>query len=132
MNPSFARRLLLLVFPGFCAVLFSPNAAGYALENKSWPSGTIVTMQMELGSPGQMLQDGSTTWNLAAAPSIDAWNAQMGNIQIAAVMDSTKPISSGRWDQFRLLFFHCFRRFLRQRRAGGDLLPIARHHHDGS
>lgn len=95
MNPSFARRLLLLVFPGFCAVLFSPNAAGYALENKSWPSGTIVTMQMELGSPGQMLQDGSTTWNLAAAPSIDAWNAQMGNIQIAAVMDSTKPISSG-------------------------------------
>jgi hypothetical protein len=50
---------------------------------------------MELGSPNQALQDGSTTWNAAAAPAVDAWNAQMGRVQLATVMDSSKPVSSG-------------------------------------
>ena len=52
-------------------------------------------MQMELGTLNQTLQDGSPSWNAAAAPAIDAWNAQMGSIQLATVMDSTKPVSSG-------------------------------------
>jgi hypothetical protein len=50
---------------------------------------------MELGAPSQTLQDGSDTWNQAAAPALDAWNAQMRDVQLAAVMDSTKAISSG-------------------------------------
>lgn len=95
MNLSLARRLLPLVVLGFGAVFLSPQARGYALENRSWPSGTVVTIEMELGAPSQTLQDGSTTWNLAAAPAIDAWNAQMGGVQLAKVMDSTKPVSSG-------------------------------------
>jgi len=68
---------------------------GYVLENKSWPDGTVVTMQMELGAPSQTLQDGSKTWNEAAAPAIDAWNAEMRHIQLAAAMNSTKLVSSG-------------------------------------
>jgi len=95
MTPCLARRLFSLFLPGVGAFFFTPAAFGYALENRSWPSGTVVTMQMELGAPGQTLQDGSTTWNLAAAPAIDAWNAQMGSVQLAKVMDSTKPVSSG-------------------------------------
>ncbi len=81
MSLSFARRLLLFVFTGFCAAFFSSHAPGYALEKPSWASGTIVTMQMELGPLKQPLQDGSPSWNAAAAPAIDAWNAQMGSIQ---------------------------------------------------
>jgi hypothetical protein len=50
---------------------------------------------MELGPLSQTLQDGSQSWNEAAAPAIDAWNAQMQNVQLAKVMDSTLPISSG-------------------------------------
>ena len=68
---------------------------GYALEHVSWPAGSIITIQMELGPLSQTLQDGSQSWNEAAAPAIDVWNAQMQNVQLAKVMDSTLPISSG-------------------------------------
>ena len=95
MNLPVAWRLMPFILPGFCAFYFSPDASGYALEHHSWPSGTVVTMEMELGSLNQTLQDGSPSWNAAAAPAIDAWNAQMGSIQFATVMDSSKPISSG-------------------------------------
>ncbi len=78
MNLSFARRLLPFVLLGLCAAVFTPEASGYALEKPSWSSGTVVTMQMELGPLNQTLQDGSPSWNVAVAPAIDAWNAQMG------------------------------------------------------
>ncbi len=50
---------------------------------------------MQLGAPSQTLLDGSTTWNEAAVPALYAWNAQMNNIQMVTVMDSTLPVSSG-------------------------------------
>jgi hypothetical protein len=50
---------------------------------------------MELGTPSETLQDGSQTWNEAAVPALDDWNAEMADVQIAAVMDSTKAVSSG-------------------------------------
>ena len=95
MTVCFVQRLFVLFLAAICVTFFTPATFGYALENKSWPSGTVVTIQMELGAPSQTLQDGSTTWNLAAAPAIDAWNWQMGAVQLAKVMDSTKPVSSG-------------------------------------
>ena len=90
-----SRRLLSAIATALGVALVIPAAFGYALENKTWPSGTVITMEMELGQLNQSLQDGSSSWNAAVAPAIDAWNAQMGSVQVAAVMDSTKPISSG-------------------------------------
>jgi hypothetical protein len=89
------RRGRRFLISGFCAILAVPSSYGYALENRSWPEGTVITMQMELGAPSQTLQDGSRTWNEAASPAIDAWNAEMHDIQLAAVMDSTMAVSSG-------------------------------------
>lgn len=89
------HRLLSTALLALCLIAFSSSAQGYALENKSWPSSTVVEIQMELGSPPQTLQDGSQTWNEAAAPAIDAWNAEMKNVQLEAVMNSSLPISSG-------------------------------------
>lgn len=95
MAQPLRKRLSL----AFCFLLFllalSPQARPYALENKTWPNGTVVTMEMELGAPTQALQDGSQSWNEAVAPAIDAWNATMQNVQLAAVMDSSAPVSSG-------------------------------------
>ena len=95
MFPSLARRFLPFLVTGVYASLFSPHAYGYALEHVSRPAGSIITIQMELGPLSQTLQDGSQSWNEAAAPAIDVWNAQMQNVQLAKVMDSTLPISSG-------------------------------------
>ncbi len=72
-----------------------PLAHGYALENASWPDGSVITLQMQLGTPSQSLQDGSQTWNIAAAPASDAWNAKMKQVQFKRVMDSSVPLSSG-------------------------------------
>lgn len=89
-RPRFARLFLALA-----AVLISSTTFGYDLENKSWPEGSVVNMQMELGTPAQPLQDGSVTWNEATAPALYDWNAVMRDLRLNAVMDSTKPISSG-------------------------------------
>ena len=95
MARSCLSRLLFAAFCtlGLLAVL--PRANGYVLENKSWPKGTVITMQMELGALKQTLQDGSSSWNAAVAPAIDDWNAEMNNVQIEKVMDSSLPVSSG-------------------------------------
>ena len=95
MTLPLARRFLILLFACFGAVILSSETRGYVLENKSWPDGTVITMQMELGAPSQTLQDGSKTWNEAASPAIDAWNAEMQDVQFAAAMESTKAVSSG-------------------------------------
>ena len=88
-------RPLFFVIAAFWTAFFCQRSPGYVLENHSWPNGTVVTMEMELGALNKTLQDGSSSWNVAAAPAIDDWNAQMGRIQLAKVMDSTKPVSSG-------------------------------------
>lgn len=90
-----ARRLLALPLATLAAAIFSSEARGFLLENKSWPDGSVITVQMELGAPSQMLQDGSQTWNEAVLPAIQAWNAEMRDVQLAEVMDSAKAISSG-------------------------------------
>src|SRR5476651_2608999 len=92
---SLSRRVVSILVLGLGASFFSPQALGYALEGVSWPSGAVITMQMELGPLNQTLQDGSPSWNEAVAPAIDAWNAQMQRVQLAKVLDSTVPISSG-------------------------------------
>jgi hypothetical protein len=95
MSPSIATRILLIA--GCCCSLtsLSPRAQAYALEGKSWPNGTIVSMQLEMGLPTKPLQDGSTTWDQAVAPALDDWNAAMRDVQFATVMNSSAPISSG-------------------------------------
>ena len=95
MTLPLARRFLILFLACLGAVILSSETRGYVLENKSWPDGTVITMQMELGAPSQTLQDGSKTWNEAASPAIDAWNAEMHDVQLAAAMNSTKAVASG-------------------------------------
>ena len=94
--PQFDFRRPLGFTIGFLfAFVFRSHLLGYALENKTWPNGTVITFQLELGSPPSALQDGNTNWNQAVAPAIDAWNVEMNDVQLASVMDSSKPISSG-------------------------------------
>ena len=71
MIPLFTRPFLPLVVFGLCGTLLSPTVYGYELENGSWPGGSVITMQMELGPLSQTLQDGSPSWNEAAGPAID-------------------------------------------------------------
>ncbi|MBA3960410.1 MAG: matrixin family metalloprotease [Chthoniobacterales bacterium] len=89
MFPSsiFRRCFAGLAF-SFCLAL-SPKAPGYALENVAWPDNTVVTLKMNLGSPNNSLQDGSTSWIAAAGPASDMWNAVMARVQFSRVSSST-------------------------------------------
>ena len=95
MISNVLRRSLLVLIFGSSIALMASGVFGYALENKSWPGGSVITVQMQLGTPAQTLLDGSTTWNEAAVPALYDWNAEMNDIQMVAVMDSSLPVSSG-------------------------------------
>ncbi len=87
-RPHYALLLFFLVFD------FAPRAHGFALEGVVWPDDTIVTMQMSLGNSATALQDGNTSWNLAAAPAIAQWNFQMGRVQLSTVLNSPVPLKA--------------------------------------
>src|SRR2546430_1230779 len=92
---SLTLRSFSLALSGLLVALISPPSPGYVLENRSWPNGSTVTIQMELGPLLKTLQDGSRSWNDAAAPALDAWNQVMERVQFRTVIDSSLPISSG-------------------------------------
>ena len=71
------------------------RAHAFALENATWTKNSVITVQLELGSPNFPLQDGSQTWNVAVVPAIDAWNSEMRDVQLDKVMDSSSPVQPG-------------------------------------
>jgi hypothetical protein len=91
----------------------------------------VITMQMEWGAPSKTLQDGSQTWNEAASPAIDAWNAEMQDIQLAAVMDSTRTVSSGDGVNSASFASTVFGDSFGSGVFGGNLLPDDRRHLSG-
>ncbi len=56
------------------------SALGYILEGASWPRGSVVTFQMGLGPAGRTLIDGNTSWDVAAAPAMNAWDNVMATL----------------------------------------------------
>jgi Matrixin len=94
------RRVGLAVKSAFSAiaatlVIFSATARGYVLEGQSWPSGSVLVLQLGLGSPGFTLQDGSTSWNDAVAPVANIWNSSFQRVHITQVMDAAATAVSG-------------------------------------
>lgn len=103
MNRLTLRRLFFaaLCFSGLATV--SPRAQAFALEGASWPAGSVITFNMQLGSPSQPLQDGNSTWDAAAGPAADAWNAVMNTVQIEKVLNASASQASG--DHVNSVFF---------------------------
>lgn len=99
---SLRHCVAVLFVTGVCIGL-SSMASGYVLEGPAWPAQSVITLQMELGSPSHALQDGNQTWNIAVAPAPDEWNAVMKNVQFSKVMNSSAPIAQG--DGVNSVFF---------------------------
>ena len=97
-----AMRSAVLAIVALVASL-SGTARGYVLEGKSWPAGTVVVLQLSLGSPGRTLQDGNTNWNDAVAPVAAMWNQKIGRVQVANVLNS--PVSAVSGDRLNSVVF---------------------------
>ena len=101
-DAGFAQRSILGQFAALAAMfavtvsIFEPrDVSAYALEGPKWPNGSTPVMQLELGSPGRTLLDGTTSWNTAVAPALDMWNQVLGGMQFGRVMDSAAAVASG-------------------------------------
>jgi Matrixin len=81
----------------------APVADGYVLEGKSWPAGSTVIMQLNLGGAGRTLQDGNTSWDDAVLPVAGMWNQTIQRVQVATVVDPVAPTTSG--DRINAVFF---------------------------
>jgi hypothetical protein len=100
---SSARRLyykLPAMKSGLCALAvalssFAATTRGYVLEGPSWPTGTVVVVQLNLGSAGRTLQDGNTSWDSAVAPVAAMWNERILRVQVANAAGTGLPASSG-------------------------------------
>ena len=85
---------ILIVFT--IGILLSHRAEGYSLEGVSWPSGSVVTFQMGLGSAGRTLIDGNTSWDAAASPALSAWNNVVARLDYTTNVASTSASSGDR------------------------------------
>src|SRR5437868_1655198 len=81
----------------------APAAHAYVLEGKTWPAGTVVIMQLNLGSAGRTLQDGNTSWDNAVLPVANMWNQTIQRVQVSTIMNPVVPGSSG--DHINAVFF---------------------------
>ncbi|MEO5719954.1 MAG: matrixin family metalloprotease [Chthoniobacterales bacterium] len=91
---SFCFTLRRFALAGLAITILSSPALGYSTIGKTWPAGS-VTFQFGCGQAPNTLLDGNTSWDTAALPAVDAWNRQMGRVQVSAVLNPTAPVSSG-------------------------------------
>src|SRR5438477_4488852 len=81
----------------------APVADAYVLEGKSWPTGSTVIMQLNLGSAGRTLQDGNTSWDDAVLPVAGMWNQTIERVQVTTTVNPLVPTTSG--DRINSVFF---------------------------
>src|SRR5437763_13173415 len=84
--------LIVLTF----GILLPHRADGYVLEGVTWPSGSVVTFQMGLGSAGRTLIDGNTSWDTAASPALTAWDNSLARLQYKSNVVSASASSGDR------------------------------------
>jgi hypothetical protein len=83
---------------------FSTTSPAYVLNGRSWPTGTVLILQLSMGNPGFPLQDGSTSWNAAVAPAATMWSQSILRMQMSSLfLPSVLPASSG--DQLNSVVF---------------------------
>ena len=92
MSPrlNYLAVLGALLGSGLCT-----TAHAYVLEGKSWPTGTTVLMQLNLGSAGRTLQDGNTSWDDAVLPVAGMWNQTIQRVNVSTIVNPLVPVSSG-------------------------------------
>ena len=91
---SFASlQILSILIVLAITILLSHRAGGYVLEGVSWPSGSVVTFQMGLGSAGRTLIDGNTSWDVAASPGLTAWDNVVARLQYTSNVAGTSASS---------------------------------------
>lgn len=86
------RRFVIAITLVIAAL--SATARAYVLEGPRWPGGTVLVLQLGLGSAGRTLQDGNTSWDTAVEPVAGMWNQSFGRVRISNVFNPQAPVSN--------------------------------------
>ncbi len=75
-----------------CALLFAVRSgSAYSPIGRQWTPGTGIVMQLQQGTPGAALVDGSPDWDLVTADALTTWNTVLGGVSFAATRDTAAP-----------------------------------------
>ena len=86
-----------------CFVAAFSSARAYVLEGEHWPDNQPIVMDVQLGTPGFTLIDGSTSWNQVAEDALALWNTYLGGgVEFAFV---TTVITPAQHDAVNSVFF---------------------------
>jgi Matrixin len=85
------RRTVIAITLALAAL--SATAHGYVLEGPRWPSGTVLVLQLGLGSANRTLQDGNTSWDTAVEPVAAMWNQTFQRVRLSNVFNPQAPLS---------------------------------------
>ena len=85
------RRTVIAITLAMAGLLGSAQA--YVLEGPRWPSGTVLVLQLGLGSANRSLQDGNTSWDTAIEPVANMWNQTFQRVRISNVFNPQAPVS---------------------------------------
>jgi hypothetical protein len=91
----FLRVIQVGIIAMLTSAVLSIRTEAYVLEGKSWPSGSTVLMQLNLGSAGRVLQDGNTSWDTAVLPVAGMWNGVLQRVQVSTIINPVVPVVSG-------------------------------------
>lgn len=86
------RRGLLLVAWSLMAA--SVPAGAFWRSGPRWASQSTITMHLQLGSSGTLM-DGSTSWNASADAALGIWNPHLNSVQFRGIRDSSAGINDG-------------------------------------
>jgi hypothetical protein len=103
---SVARRLFLGNLAALLAaahVFVAAQANAYSLTGASWPPGSTVLFQLNLGDANTTLDDGNTSWNAAVQPALEMWSQNILRIQTTGVTNS--PVSATSGDRINSVVF---------------------------
>jgi hypothetical protein len=85
LRPIATLCAMFAIVGGVCA---------FALLGPKWNTASVV-MQLQLGSSGGPLLDGSVSWNESAETALALWNRHIKDTQFFVVRNSTAPIGDG-------------------------------------
>jgi hypothetical protein len=85
----------LAILGGFLGSGLFTSANAYTLEGKTWPAGSTVLMQLNLGGAGRTLQDGATSLDDAVLPVAGMWNQVLQQVSVITIVNPVVPVVAG-------------------------------------
>ena len=96
------RQVLLSSCLVFLLLLDSPqDGSAFSLNGYSWPTGTQISMHLQLSRPPVAFQDGSASWDASAADALAIWNQYVDTVKFV----QADPVGPAGGDGANSVFF---------------------------